>query len=86
MLSTRELQLINCVNNRKWISNNQTIIDYVVMHAEEKEMICKNIEVINHVRLHKKIILPLELVRFLGNKVTRETREVLERSSIAFKM
>ena len=35
----------------------------------------KNIEAINHVRLYKRMILPCELVGFLGMNLTKEFRD-----------
>ena len=61
-------------------------MDYTVIYVEENEMIYKIIEAINHVRIYKRMILPCELTGFFGNKVTREAREVFERSSIMWKI
>ena len=35
-LSRRELKFVNCVNERKWISQNKSIMDYAVMHVKHK--------------------------------------------------
>ena len=55
------------------IKNN---VDYVVTHMKKKELGYEIIEAIDHARMHKWMTLPCKLVRFSGNKVTKEACEV----------
>ena len=57
-------------------------MDYAVMYVEENEIPLSTIEAINHVQLFKKMMLPCELIGFHGNKITKEAREVMSKSSI----
>ena len=82
MLKSRELQLINCVNDRQWISDNKTIMDYAARYIEEKELRYKTLGAINQVRICKKMILPCELTGFYRNKVMKKARELLEKNLI----
>ena len=47
ILRSRKLDLINRLNETKWISMNTTIIDYDIQYSSN----LKIIEAINHVRL-----------------------------------
>ena len=60
----------------------KTIMDYAIQCSKDLRII----EAINHVRIHKKMILPLELFCFNGNCKTREFREMHEPSSIRWKV
>ena len=82
ILRSRNLELFNRINETKWISKNQTIMDYAIRYSKS----LKIVEAINHVRLYKRMILPCELVGFKGNCKTRELREVNESSSIRWKV
>ena len=82
MISSRELKFINCVNERKWMSENKSIMDYAVSHVNQKEIGCEVIESINHVRMSKRMMLPCEIFGSKGDKVTKEAREVNATSSI----
>ena len=86
MLSSRELTFINCQNERKWISQNQSIIDYAVLYMKYKELSYETIEAINHIRINKRIILPCELFGFNRDKVTKEAYEINATSSILWKV
>ena len=56
-------------------------MDIVVKYAEEFNADRKAIFTLNQTRIHKKIILPCELVGFLGKRKTKEAREEKEISS-----
>ena len=66
----------------KEIMKNKTIMDYAIQHSKD----LKIVEVINHVRLCKKMTLPCELFGFSGNCKTKEHREVCELSSIRYQV
>ena len=78
MLRSRKLELINKTNETKWIMKNRTIMDYAMQYSNN----LKTVKAINHVGIHKKMTLPCELLRFQGNRKTRELREACEPSSI----
>jgi len=82
MLRSRNLEIINRINETKWITKNKTIMDYAIQYSNDLIIV----EAINHVRLYKKMILPCELVGFRGNCKTREYREVHEPSSMRWKV
>ena len=82
ILGKRNLQMINCVQEKKWISKNKTIMDYAIEYVEQNELTMKYTEAINHVRIYKRMILPCELTGFYGDKVTKEAREIFETSSL----
>ena len=86
MLSNRKLSICNRTNERKWITANNSIMDYAIKYVKEKELTCEVAEAINHVRMYKKMILPCELVGFRGDKETKEAREVFELSTILWKV
>ena len=56
-------------------------IEYVKINILSKKIIAS----INHVRLHKKIILPYELVGLVGDKATECSRDELEQNSLNWK-
>jgi len=82
MLSSRGLKIVNRINERKWMSKNESIMDYAIKYVKAEELDYNVVEAINHVRIFKKMILPCELIGFRGDKVTKEAREVYERSAI----
>jgi len=57
-------------------------MDFAVEYSNQLNIV----EAINHVRIYKKMILPCELLGFLGNKETREMRHWEEPSSIRWKV
>ena len=78
MLRSRQLEIVNRINDINIITKNKTIMDYAIEHSKE----IKTIEAINHVKIFKKIMLPCELVGFRGGKETKELREWSVQSSI----
>ena len=64
------------------MSKNESIMDYSIKYVKAEELDYNVVEAINHVRIFKKMILPYELIGFRGDKVTKEAREVYERSAI----
>ena len=85
MLSCRDLRMINCTNEKKWISKNESAIDHALKHVKEKKHGCDVVEATNHVRMLKQMILPCELVGFEGDKETKEAQEVCEKSATMWK-
>jgi len=85
-LNRRNLRLENRTNEPKWISKNKTIMDYAVRYKELEGIESDIIAPINHVRLHKKMLLPCELVGFNGEMRTKELRENELNSCIEWKM
>ena len=61
-------------------------MDYAVLCAHEGGMPFEIIEAINHVRLCKNMILPCELLGFCGNNITKEAREVFNKSTVKWKI
>ena len=57
-----------------------------MLHADEGGLSFKIIETINHVRLHKNVTLPCELLGFCGNNITKEAREVFNKSTVKWKI
>ena len=45
-----------------WLAKNKAIMDYALDYAKIVQIESKVIEAINYVRIHKKMILPCELV------------------------
>ena len=82
MLRSRKIEIINRINETKWCTNNKTIMDHAIEYSDKLEAI----EAINHVRMHKKITLPCELVGFLGGKQTKELRDWKAPSTIMQKV
>ena len=82
ILRSRQLEVINRVNETKWLTKNKTIMDFAVEYSNQLNIV----EAINHVRIYKKMILPCELLGFLGNKEMREMRHWEEPSSIRWKV
>ena len=76
------MQLINRINESKWIIKNKTIMDYATQYSNQLKMV----EAINHMRIFKKMILPCELVGFKGQNVTKEMREWNESRAIRWKV
>ena len=81
-LSRRKLVIINRIDEPKWVSKNKTIMDMVVEYVKKTKDNSKVISILNQVRIHKKMILLYELVRFSGRRKTREAREEKEISSL----
>ena len=61
-------------------------MDYALEHARRENAEERELNAINHVRMFKRIILPCELVRFKGRQETKEFRDVLEVSSVPWKV
>ena len=57
MLRVRNLKLVNRTNEDEGITKNKTIIDYAIQYVRREEIDNREIEVINHVRLYKRMIL-----------------------------
>ena len=57
MLQVRNLKLVNRTNKDKGITKNKTIMDYAIQYVRREEIDNREIEVINHVRLYKRMIL-----------------------------
>ena len=79
------LEFINRLNENELSTKNKTIMDYAVDYVKRVQR-SGVIEAINHVRIYKKMILPCELVGFTGETETREFRNVLEESSVMWKV
>jgi hypothetical protein len=58
MLWVRNLKLVNRTNEDEGITKNKTIIDYAIQYVRREEIDNREIEVIKHIRLYKRMILP----------------------------
>ena len=75
MLWVRNLKLVNRMNKEEGILKNKTIIDYAIQYVRREEIDNREIEVINHIRLYKCIILLCELMGFDRKRLIKEGRE-----------
>ena len=82
MLNRRQLEVINRSNEPRWITKNKTIMDYVIMYVKMKQISELCIAPINQVRTHKKMYLPCELIVLNGKHVTKEAREIEDKSNV----
>ena len=71
MLRSRQLEIVNRINDTNIITKNKTIMDYAIEYSKE----IKTIEAINHARIFKKMILLCKLVGFRGRKEMKKLRE-----------
>ena len=85
-LIDRRIKLCNVEESKYVKTTNKTIMDYAIEYAKEKEMDEKIIQLINHVRLYKRIILPYELVSLMGREETKSYKNELERSYLMWKV
>ena len=85
-LSRRGLQIENRVNEPKWFTRNETIMDMVAKYVKELNLGYDIIAPINQVRISKRIMLPCELVGFKGDRKTKEARYDKEQSSVLWKI
>jgi len=85
-LEKRQLTIHNRTNEPKWMSRNNTIMDYAVKYIEAERLQEKILAPINHVRLHKRMVLPCELVGFNGERTTKEMREHYSQSCVKWTM
>ena len=60
-------------------------MDMIVKYVQEEKVEKEQISVLNQVRIYKKMILPCELIGFLGRRKTREAREEKEVSCVKWK-
>ena len=70
------------MNEEELITKNKTIMDYVIQYVRREEIDNREIEVIDHVRLYKHMILPCELMGFDGRRQIKESREWEEKSTM----
>jgi len=61
-------------------------MDYAIDYVKEKNLAMKILALINHVRLHKEIILLYELVGMEGRCKTLEFRNTNDKSCIKWKI
>ena len=61
---------------------NKTVIDLVVEFVNKNRLIEKIIAPINYVRLHKKVILPCEILGLIGDKKTEYWSNAHKQSSL----
>jgi len=85
-LIDRGIKLCNVEESKYVKTTNKTIMDYAIEYAKEKEIDEKIIQLINHVRLYKRIILPCELVGLKGREETKSYKNELERSCLMWKV
>ena len=57
-------------------------MDMIVKYVKEEEVEKELISTLNQVRIFKKMILPCELIGFVGRIKTREAREAKEVSCV----
>ena len=69
--------LSQCIETR-----NKAIMNLVVEHVNSSRLLKAIIAPINHVRLHKKIVLPYELLGLMGDKKMKCFMDRLEQSSL----
>jgi len=62
-LTKRGLQLINRINEAKWFTKNETIMDCILKYVRNKELSYEYIVLMNHIRIFKRMILPYKLVK-----------------------
>ena len=84
-LSRRKLNVINRLEESEWMSKNSTMMDMIVKYVEEEKTNKDLISTLNQVRIYKKMILPCELIGFMGRRKTREAREEKEQSCVKWK-
>ena len=85
-LNRRQLKVENKTNESKWFSKNKTIMDYAIEHTKSNELKEELLAPLNQVRMHKRMLIPCELVGFSGDKMTKEMREKEARSCIEWKI
>ena len=84
-LDRRRLSMENRINEVKWISTNLTIMDYAIKYVDRQRLNENILAPINQIRIHKRMLLPCELVGFNGEKRTKEMREREMKSCVEWK-
>ena len=70
-MKLRELVIKNKDNSLIPISKNKTIIDYTLQYSKEKQLKTNEImRNINNIWMHKRLVLPVELVSLCRGKIT----------------
>jgi len=86
MWNDRGIKFHNKNSSITKITSNKTIMDYAIQFTKSNQEFENSIQIINHVRIFKQMLLPCELVGLNGNKRTFEFRNSLERSCIRWKI
>jgi len=84
-LDRRRLKIENRLNERTWISKNLTIMDYAIKYVDSQRLKEEILAPINQIRIHKRMLLPCELVGFNGESKTKEMREKELKSCVEWK-
>lgn len=79
-MKIRNIEMLN--NDTLELTTNQTIMDYVQIFKTRKKLLTRTIDMINHVRLFKKLMLPFELFGLQGNKETETCQNNNQKSAI----
>lgn len=85
-LISRNIKFVNTDLNQYVETSNKTIMDLATEYVISKKLSEESIAPINHVRLFKRMILPCELVGLMGNCKTKCFHNVLEVSSLVWKI
>ena len=62
------------------------MMDYAIKYIKSNELKEETLAPLNQVWIHKRILIPCELVGFSGNKITKVMREKEKRSCIEWKI
>jgi len=86
IFKSRGMKIKNKKSIVQEITTNKTIMDFAIYYIQDKNKLTKVIQIINHVRLLKQMLLPCKLVGFDGRKRTYEMKHDYEKSCIKWKM
>jgi len=82
ILQSRKIELLNTEYHKVQISQNLTIIDYLIQYVKENNRNYEILVPMNHMRLRKRIYLLYELIRKKGKSKIKKYREEMECSCI----
>ena len=85
-LKCRQLEIVNRINEPRWVTANQTIMDFVREYVTQLKLNESIIAPINQVRIFKRMYLPCELIGLNGNRLTKEARDEDAKSVIEWKI
>ena len=77
----RKTSVVNNNHQKAFKTGNKSIMQCAVDYVESRELDKETLHPTNHMRLHKQMYLPCELIRMVGNYKTKAFREVLDRIS-----
>ena len=80
-MNDQNLEVVNLISEIPFLIENKMIIEYAEQYIKEKNMDNTIFNQINHIRLYKEMIIPVELVRVRGRDRTKAYNK-LEAKSI----